>query len=518
MTAQIITTATDLAPAYDIIIVGAGPAGLTAATEVAAHSISALVINESSEPGGQMYRAITRLSPEAYEFLGPDYWQGTALVDAFHASRISYAPRTAVWSLAPAGDAPLNGAGAGLEVGISLAGEARLLRARHVILATGAFERPMPVPGWTLPGVMTAGAGQVALKSAGLVPEGRVVLAGCGPMLYLLVYQLLAAGARISAVLDTTDRRQLPNALPYLPDFTRSAYFWKGVKLLVKVLSSVRFVRGVTGLEAVGNGRVEKLRFRTGRKWNEIDADVVMLHQGVVPDISLASSAGCALEWNDRQLAFQPRLDGDGQTTVSGISVAGDGATIGGAALAEVSGRLAALGALASIGVLDQTRKADLQRPLQRMLARFRRGRPFLDILYRPRDAFRIPTDDETIVCRCEEVRAGQIRSAIALGAPGPNQLKTFLRCGMGPCQGRLCSLTVTEMMAAGRKADPQDIGFYRLRPPVKPLSLGELASLPATPEALMAVTGSPLGGLHSSPGPATPEALKAVTGKTTPL
>jgi len=295
MTAQIITTATDLAPAYDIIIVGAGPAGLTAATEVAAHSISALVINESSEPGGQMYRAITRLSPEAYEFLGPDYWQGTALVDAFHASRISYAPRTAVWSLAPAGDAPFNGAGAGLEVGISLAGEARLLRARHVILATGAFERPMPVPGWTLPGVMTAGAGQVALKSAGLVPEGRVVLAGCGPMLYLLVYQLLAAGARISAVLDTTDRRQLPKAVPYLPDFTRSAYFWKGVKLLVKVLSSVRFVRGVTGLEAVGNGRVEKLRFRTGRKWNEIDADVVMLHQGVVPDISLASSAGCAL-------------------------------------------------------------------------------------------------------------------------------------------------------------------------------------------------------------------------------
>jgi NADPH-dependent 2,4-dienoyl-CoA reductase/sulfur reductase-like enzyme len=309
-------------------------------------------------------------------------------------------------------------------------------------------------------------------------------------MLYLLAYQLLAAGGKISAVLDTTDRRQFFKAMPHLPGFTRSAYFLKGLKLLLKVRSSVRFIRGVTGLEAIGNGRVEKLRFRTGQKWSEIDADVVMLHQGVVPDVSLASAAGCTLEWNARQCAFQPKLDGVGQTTVPGISVAGDCATIGGAALAEVLGRLTALGALAAIGVLDQTRTADLQRPLQRSLTRLRRGRPFLDILYRPHDLFRIPPNDETIVCRCEEVRASQVRSVIALGVPGPNQLKTFLRCGMGPCQGRLCSLTVTEMMAAGRKTDPQDIGFYRQRIPVKPLSLGELASLPATPQALLAVTG----------------------------
>jgi bacterioferritin-associated ferredoxin len=127
-------------------------------------------------------------------------------------------------------------------------------------------------------------------------------------------------------------------------------------------------------------------------------------------------------------------------------------------------------------------------------MARLRRGRAFLDTLYRPRDVLRIPTDDETIVCRCEEVRAGQIRSATTLGVPGPNQLKTFLRCGMGPCQGRLCALTVTEMMAAERQADPQVIGFYRLRPPVKPVRLGELAAMPAVQDLSSAVTGSPLG------------------------
>ncbi|MDR3672023.1 MAG: NAD(P)/FAD-dependent oxidoreductase [Holophaga sp.] len=492
MTAQVITTASSLAPAYDIIVVGAGPAGLTASIEAAANGVSVLVIDENSGLGGQMYRAITRLSPEIYRFLGPDYWQGTKLAGKFQSSPVSYASRTTVWSLVRLEGVPSGGSEAGLEVGISLAGEARLLRARHVILATGAIERPMPFPGWTLPGVMTAGAGQVALKSAGLVPEGKVVLAGCGPMLYLLAYQLLAAGARISAVLDITDRRQMLKALPYLPDFTRSGYFWKGLKLLGKVLTSVRFVRGVTGLKAIGNGKVERIRFRTGRKWKEMDADLVMLHQGVVPEISLANSAGCEFAWNHRQLSFQPRLDGDGQTTVPGISVAGDGAAIGGAALAEVWGRLAALGALADIGVINQARKAELQRPLRHMVSRLQHGRPFLDILYRPLEAFRIPAEDETIVCRCEGVQAGQIRSAIALGVPGPNQLKTFIRCGMGPCQGRLCSHTVTEMMAAGRKDEPQSIGAFRLRAPVKPISLGEVASLFAQPVAPDFAGGTP--------------------------
>jgi bacterioferritin-associated ferredoxin len=120
-------------------------------------------------------------------------------------------------------------------------------------------------------------------------------------------------------------------------------------------------------------------------------------------------------------------------------------------------------------------------------LRRFERGRAFLDLIFRPRPQFRRPRG-QTLVCRCEEVRSSQIIDTVALGAPGPNQMKAFLRCGMGPCQGRFCGLTVTELMAQARGVTPEEIGYYRLRPPVKPITLAELAGLPTNDAAVQAV------------------------------
>ncbi len=115
---------------------------------------------------------------------------------------------------------------------------------------------------------------------------------------------------------------------------------------------------------------------------------------------------------------------------------------------------------------------------IRHKLAREEMGRAFLDTLYQPAPEYRRPVGD-TIVCRCEEVTAKQVRDTADLGCEGPNQMKAFLRCGMGPCQGRLCGLTVTELIAEQRKSTPAEVGYYRLRPPVKPITLAELASLP---------------------------------------
>src|SRR5262249_40367629 len=180
-----------------------------------------------------------------------------------------------------------------------------------------------------------------------------------------------------------------------------------------------------------------------------------------------------------------PVFDADGGTPVSGIAIAGDGAGIAGAEAAQASGMLAGIAAVRALrpGVQALAPAA----AGRARLARVTRGRPFLATDCQPAAQFRPPARD-TLVCRCEEVTAGQIVDTVALGCTGPNQMKAFLRCGMGPCQGRLCGLTVTELIAQARGVSPQEVGYYRLRPPVKPITLAELASLPKNEAALRSV------------------------------
>jgi NADPH-dependent 2,4-dienoyl-CoA reductase/sulfur reductase-like enzyme len=475
-----------LSECYDLLVIGAGPAGMSATATATEQGLSTLLIDENPAPGGQIYRGITTTPVVAKETLGADYWRGTDLVRSLAASDAAYAPETTVWSVGPAPDGTSDPSR--MEVGVSLGGAARLIQARQIIAATGALERPFPIPGWTLPGVMTAGGAQIALKTSGLVPDGKVIVAGSGPLLYLLTAQLRAAGAKISVMLDTTPLENWGHAIRHASDFLRSPYLGKGLKLLLGAHRGMRIVRGVTAISANGDSRVDSVRFRHGSKEEELPCDVLLLHQGVVPNINLANAVGCALDWDGDQITWVPQTDEWYETSVKGFAIAGDGAGIGGAESAALRGRIAALGAGYRLGRLSAHDRDQRAAPVRTELMRAGRGRRFLDVLYRPAKAFRVPKADDTIVCRCEEVTAGKLRETVALGVTGPNQLKSFLRCGMGPCQGRLCGLTVTELIADTRGVSPTEVGGYRLRPPIKPITLGELAALPKTPAAIKAV------------------------------
>jgi NADPH-dependent 2,4-dienoyl-CoA reductase/sulfur reductase-like enzyme len=475
-----------LQDAYDLIVVGAGPAGLAAAATASELGVSVLLADENPTPGGQIYRSITTTPVQRRTVLGADYWRGKDLVDRFAHSPADYVPRTTVWTV---GRTELLAGGQGFEVGVSVGGQARLIDAKHVILATGALERPMPIPGWTLPGVMTAGAAQIALKSSGVVPDGRVVLAGCGPLLYLLASQLQAAGANIVAVLDTSERANIAAAASALPDFLLSPYLAKGLKLMLAARRKLRFLGGVTSLRAEGEGEVRRVVAERGGSREIIACDLLLLHQGVIPNVNMTSAVGCEQAWDAQQHCWTPKLDDWFGATVPGVSIAGDGGGIGGAESAALRGEVAALEAARRIGRIDHGERDRRAAPVLTALGKAMRGRRFLDILYRPATAFLAPPDADTVVCRCEEVTAGQLRDATRkLGVQGPNQMKTFLRCGMGPCQGRLCGPTVTEIIAEERGVSPADVGYYRLRPPVKPVTLGELANLPKSDAAVKAV------------------------------
>ncbi|WP_193170239.1 FAD-dependent oxidoreductase [Nisaea nitritireducens] len=459
----------------DLAIIGAGPAGMSAASTAREAGLSVLLIDEQPEPGGQIWRAIERNAstrPEALAFLGPDYADGAARADRFRASGANYWPSSMVWHL----DCPEEGDKTLL---VAWDGVTRQVQARTVLIATGAMERPVPVPGWTLPGVMTIGAAQTVLKSSGLYPEAPLVLAGSGPLLLLFAAQCHAAGIPVAAVLDTTPSGAMLRGLPYLP---KALFGWRSLlkgRRLMRVLaqSGIPVYRQVEGLEALGAERVEHVRFRSGGKAVKLEATTLLLHEGVVPNPQLTRLIGCEHRWDRAQRCFHPVLSDRGETSVPGVFVAGDGGGIGGAIAAENAGRIAALEIAEDFGAVNRP-SGDIEIVKARDNRRAQMAvRPLLDAMYPP-PAWIGKLDGDVPVCRCEEVSARAVRGAAADGAPGPNQAKAFLRAGMGPCQGRMCGLTVTEILADAHGKEPDAIGYYRIRPPIKPVTVGELAAL----------------------------------------
>lgn len=457
-----------MAERVEVAIIGAGPAGLAAADVLGKAGCRVALLDEQPGPGGQIYRGVATVDNGRKRILGADYRTGEALLSALDHESIDHLAGATVWEVTP--DRRLS---------FSIGAKARSLIGDQLLIATGAIERPMPFPGWTLPGVMTVGAGQILLKTAGLLPPSPCILAGSGPLLYLLATQYLAAGLKVDAIVETTPRRNLRTALRHLPGaLTSPGYLQKGLAMLNALRKAgVRHHRQAGTLGAEGEDGVEALTFTAGGERQRLDCRSLLVHIGVTPNAQISRSLNLDHDWDQLQQCWRPRLDPFGGTSLPGIRIAGDGGGIMGAEAAVHGGRLAAYAILTDLGELPPNQRDAMA---SRDLAAYRRharARPFLDALYAPSPEFLDPLD-ETIVCRCEEVTAGQIRSFVDLGCEGPNQAKAFGRSGMGPCQGRYCGLTVSGVIAAKRGASMAEVGYYRIRPPLKPITLGELATM----------------------------------------
>ena len=434
----------------DFAVIGAGPAGMAAATLAAELGLDTLIVDEQDAPGGQIYRGIEHADETAP--LGADYLAGRPLAAALRASSATYLPATTVWHIDPDGTLSLLSAGVG-----------RTIRARRILLATGAIERPAPIPGWTLPGVMTAGAAQIMLKTADLVPAGRTVLAGQGPLIWLVAAQLVRAGAPPVLILETTPHANYHAAARLLPGALWPARraLRKGLGLIREVRrSGIPIVRGVTDLRAVGRDGLQRVTWQGG----EVAADLLLLHEGVIPNTQISLALQLAHRWDVAQLCWRPTVDDWGATNLQTIAIAGDGGGIAGAEAAAASGRLAALDAASFLDKIDPAERDRRARPIRRVLRRA--GDPAVSRCALPPGA-RGPGAagrHHRLPLRRGDGRTNPPRRATSSarkGKPGQGLLPV---AAWGRVRGGICGSIVSAVMADTLGKPIAEIGAYRPR------------------------------------------------------
>ena len=427
----------------DVAIVGAGPAGLSAAVVAAGAGLRVVVLDERGEPGGQYFK------PRSPGFRGrhaPDgqHAGGDALRREAAASGAVLRCGETIWFARRSS----GGEGDGFEVrSVGPEGQVRLT-SRAVILATGATERPAMVPGWTLPGVMTIGAAQTLARRYGAAPGGRMLIAGNGPLGLQLAVELLALGADVAAVAERAPSRPLAMLRAGLADPRLGR---DGLTMLARLRwAQVPVLWGWQVRRVNGDGRAEAAVIEDGQgRSRTVAAETVAMGDGFMPQAELARLLGVPVARDGHGMAA-PERDDDGTTAVPGLWVGGDAGGLGGAQAAMGQGRLAGAAAARHLGRTVSEAPAD-----RRGLARAGR---FQAALWRAYAApARATPHGETVLCRCEQVTAATIERAVAAGARDPGAVKRATRCGMGRCQGRLCTEPLVRLLEeAGNEIPPE--------------------------------------------------------------
>jgi len=459
---------------HDVVIIGAGPAGMAAAVQASTLGLNALVLDEQSAPGGQRFHAI-ELRYRRLHATGRDLptseQNGLDLIRRFRESDTRYVDQASVWDISSGGR----------QISYIRHGQSYTVSAQATVAAPGAYERPVPLPGWHLPGVMSAGAAQTMLKTSGHPVKGRIVLLGCGPLLLLTAQQLAKAGANVVGLLQTTGPADFLRAIPYLPAALRSAtVLTHGLQLLARTPTAPK-VYSLRQAEIIGDSRVEGVRYQARGTSGFIECDIVLLHFGVIPNTQLTRLAGVAHAWNETQECWRPVVDEWQETSSESLMVAGDSGGILGDEAAEMSGRLSILSIARRLGRISDQLLNELAAPTQRGLRRLAAARSFIDTIFRTPETMLTPTGD-TIVCRCEEVTAAQLAAANACGASGLRHLKVQTRIGMGPCRAQMCSMGASAMLASGVRSGQSPPPPATVRPPIRPLTLGQLADAVVEP------------------------------------
>ena len=460
----------------DFVIIGGGPGGVAAAIEAGKAGVNVTLLDENERPGGQCFRQFEKgfkvADPEA---LGPDYKDGQELLHQLNSmqDKIRYLNNTLVWGIFE--DRTL---------ALARNGTTSSLRFKHLLVATGAYDRPVPFPGWTLPGVFTAGGAQKLVKSECVLPGQNILLAGTGPLQLVLADQILKAGGRIEAILEAGHIGK--NWLRGLKGIWGNWDFLKeGMRYLRSIQKAgVPLLRSHVILEARGDGQVEEAVIaKVDKNWRprlntarSVKVDTICLGYGLVSSTELTMLAECEHKYDLRQGGFIPLRKANMETSVPGIYAVGDGAGVAGRKVAIEEGCIAGISVASTLGSISSAKAREQIKPSRKRLDKIIRFRKILDDISLPRKGLYELATDDTVICRCEEITLKQIKTALA-DTIQIKDLKRMTRMGMGPCEGRMCGPSVIEMLRHRLNAPVEDVGCLNPRPSIKPVALGVLAA-----------------------------------------
>ncbi len=452
----------------DVLVIGAGPGGLSAAIAARRSGAGVVLVDERSQPGGQYFKQIAARGVAPAD---AQHRAGAALIAEARDLGVDIRPDVLVW-----------GAFAPREFAASGGGGTVRIEPRTAIVATGAYERPWPVPGWTLPGVMTTGAAQTLWRTARRLPGRRVLIAGNGPLNLQLAAELSAGGADVRAVVEAAPRpgpaqwRPLVAMVRAAPRLVAAGLRYHAARraagaAMIHGMVVTRVEPGAGGLRVTIAPGADALAGRT------FDVDVLCLGYGFEPSNEILRALGCGHDFDPRRRHLVTRRDAEGRTDMAGVLALGDCTGLGGAEAALAEGTLAGLAAAHDLG-LSAAADSSARHDALRSLARHRAFQRSLWALYAAAPFDAALATPETPICRCEEVTFGQIEEALAEGMSGIGAVKRRTRVGMGRCQGRYCAPVLEALLATRFGRDRDEFSGFAPRVPVKPVAIEDLARL----------------------------------------
>ncbi len=456
---------------FDLIVIGAGPAGANAALVAAEAGVKVAVVDEAPAAGGQVYRA----PPDEFDVsdvaaLGPDFATGQALREALARSAAERLFGHRVWMVSPG----FNVDAVGPDGPITL-------QAPHLIVGAGTYERLMPFPNWTQPGVIGLAAATILLKCHQMLPGERTVVAGVGPLVAAVAAAIVKGGGRPAAVVDLSSPADWLKALPAMasrPDLLKRGVGWlrqvraKGVPILCR--HTVVRASGGAVVSGIDVAPVDANWRPRADGHQHFDADSLTIGHGLVPATDISRLLGADHNYVAAAGGWVPVRDPNFATNLPGLSVVGDGGGIVGAAASALQGRQAGLSVARHLGRLSATEFVDQAARLSKALRRAENFGSSMAAMMALRPGLLEAADSETVICRCEDVTRADIEAALAAGAREVNQLKSWTRCGMGPCQGRMCGEAAATLVAA-HAGGRRKAGIWTARVPLRPLPMETL-------------------------------------------